>query len=137
MRSSGSGKGTLVSWSVMAVLILVEDLLFCSRIEAAAAHLAVPVIAVGEPTKALRLGPETSWEMALVDLDAQPEAALHAIRHLRERSPKQPIVGFCSHVDVDLQQRGREAGCSLVLPRSAFAQSLPALLHQAAQEARG
>lgn len=121
----------------MAVLIVVEDLLFRSRIEAAAAHLAVPVIAAADPAEVLQRGLETTpWSLALVDLDTHSEAALEAVRRLRERSPTQPIVGFCSHVDVELRQRGLEAGCSLVLPRSAFVQQLPALLQQASKETR-
>ena len=48
-----------------------------------------------------------------------------------------PVVGFFSHVEA---QRGREAaaaGCTTVLPRSAFVQKLDALLAEAASGTGG
>jgi hypothetical protein len=46
------------------------------------------------------------------------------------------VIGFLSHVQGDLQQKAHEAGCDMVLPRSAFSQNLPQLLrrHGATEE---
>jgi len=40
------------------------------------------------------------------------------------------IIGFLSHVQGDLKLRAQEAGCDMVLPRSAFSQNLPQLLRR-------
>jgi hypothetical protein len=40
------------------------------------------------------------------------------------------IIGFLSHIQGDLKLKGIEAGCDVVMPRSAFSQSLPNLLRR-------
>jgi hypothetical protein len=40
------------------------------------------------------------------------------------------IIGFLSHVQGDLKLKAHEAGCDMVLPRSAFSQNLPQLLRR-------
>ncbi|MGB7329904.1 MAG: response regulator, partial [Terriglobales bacterium] len=40
------------------------------------------------------------------------------------------IIGFLSHVQGVLKQKAHEAGCDMVLPRSAFSQNLPQLLRR-------
>jgi hypothetical protein len=49
------------------------------------------------------------------------------------------IIGFLSHVQGDLKVKAQEAGCDMVLPRSAFSQNLPQLLrrHGTPEEAEG
>jgi hypothetical protein len=39
-------------------------------------------------------------------------------------------VGFVSHVQGDLKVKAQEAGCDVVMPRSAFSQTLPSLLRR-------
>ena len=41
-----------------------------------------------------------------------------------------PIVGFVSHVQTELRQKAAAAGCDVVVPRSVFAQDLPAILER-------
>ena len=38
--------------------------------------------------------------------------------------------GFVSHVQGELKQKAQEAGCDVVMPRSAFSQTLPQLLRR-------
>jgi hypothetical protein len=40
------------------------------------------------------------------------------------------IIGFLNHLQGDLKMKGVEAGCDVVMPRSAFSQSLPNLLRR-------
>jgi len=40
------------------------------------------------------------------------------------------IVGFVSHVQGDLKVKAQEAGCDVVMPRSAFSQNLPSILRR-------
>jgi hypothetical protein len=41
------------------------------------------------------------------------------------------IVAFLSHVQVELAAQARAAGCSEIMPRSAFTQNLAAILQVA------
>jgi CheY-like chemotaxis protein len=38
------------------------------------------------------------------------------------------LVGYLSHIQGELKQQAQEAGCNMVLARSAFSQSLPQIL---------
>jgi hypothetical protein len=64
---------------------------------------------------------------------AEALAALHAEAGLAAL----PVVGFFSHVHVERAKAAREAGCTRVLPRSAFVEQLPALLALAGTGAAG
>ena len=48
-----------------------------------------------------------------------------------------PIVGFFSHVEAERGREAARAGCTTVLPRSAFVQKLDALLAEAGGSASG
>ncbi|HXG65442.1 MAG TPA: hypothetical protein VNO70_10055, partial [Blastocatellia bacterium] len=39
-----------------------------------------------------------------------------------------PIIGFLSHVQVDLKRQAEMAGCDYVIPRSLFSQALPQIV---------
>lgn len=120
------------------VLAFVDDLMFVSRIRETARGLDVTV-------KTLRRVPELVESarggagLVLVDLDstrlpvAEALAALHAEAGLEGL----PVVGFFSHVHVERAKAAREAGCTRVLPRSAFVEQLPALLALAGTGAAG
>jgi hypothetical protein len=40
------------------------------------------------------------------------------------------VIGFLSHLQGDLKAKAVEAGCDMVMPRSAFSQNLPTLLRR-------
>src|SRR5260370_443109 len=46
------------------------------------------------------------------------------------REPTISSVGFVSHVQGDLKMKAQEAGCDVVMPRSAFSQNLPSILRR-------
>ena len=35
------------------------------------------------------------------------------------------LIGYLSHIQVELKQQAQEAGCDMVLARSAFSQNMP------------
>jgi CheY-like chemotaxis protein len=69
-------------------------------------------------------------KLVLVDLNAR-QGALDAVSQLHNAGNAQPIIGFLSHVQVDLAEKARAAGCQSVLPRSTFTQNLADILGQA------
>ncbi len=108
------------------ILAIVDDLLFRAKLEAAAAQLGAPLTIAADATSVPRNG--QPWSRVLIDVNLSRADALAMIRDLRAAHPSIPIVGYCSHVQRDLQQRALEAGCTTVLARSAFVQQLPELL---------
>ena len=109
------------------VFALLDDLLFRSKLEAAAAPLKTTLLCASE-TRVLPALPEGGrFALVIVDLGLSGEDPFHAIQHLRAAWPATPIVAFGSHVDTEALARAQRAGC-LVLPRSAFVQRLPSLL---------
>ena len=108
------------------ILAIVDDLLFQGKLEAAAAQLGVPLTIAADASAVSRNGPP--WNRVLIDLNLSRGDSLAMIRELRAAHPGIPMVGYCSHVQQDLQQRALEAGCTTVLARSAFVQQLPELL---------
>lgn len=108
------------------VLAIVDDLLFRGKLEAAAAQLGTPLTIAEDAQPALRPGPGVS--RVLIDVNLSCGDALAMIRALRRAHPSLPVIGYCSHVQEDLRRQALEAGCTAVLPRSAFVRQLPELL---------
>ncbi len=113
-----------MSWQM--ILAVVDDLIFQAKLEAAAAHLGTPLTIVADAERARPSGQE--WSRVLIDLNLSGGDALAMVRQLRQAHPDLPVIGYCSHIQHDLQQQALEAGCTTVLPRSAFVQQLPELL---------
>lgn len=108
------------------MLAIVDDVLFRSKLEAAAAQLGTPLTIAADPGPVLR--PGAGWSRVLIDLNLPRGDSLAMVRTLRMAHPDLPVIGYCSHVQHDLQRQALEAGCTKVLPRSAFVQRLPELL---------
>ena len=110
------------------ILAVVDDWLFRAKLEAAAAHLGTSLTIAADAGPALQRG--SGWSRALIDLNLSRGDALAMVRDLRAAHPGLPVIGYYSHVQQDLQQQALEAGCTMVLSRSAFVQQLPELLSQ-------
>ena len=115
------------------VLAVIDDLIFRSRVEAAAAPLGMTVEAVAT-ADALGAAVHIPWPLVIVDLNATVADPLPFIAMLRRAQPTIPIIGFCAHGQVQLRQHAHEAGCTAVLPRSAMVQALHQLLADARRE---
>ena len=115
------------------VAALVDDLMFLSRIrEAAKGHgLEVKGTRTAEDTAAAAVD---GARMVFLDLDSArlPVAGALAALRANEALAGLPIVGFFSHVEAARGRAAADAGCTLVLPRSAFVQRLDGLLADAA-----
>jgi DNA-binding NarL/FixJ family response regulator len=114
----------------MPVVTIVDDLIFREKIAAVAAHLDVPLMPSTTLDVALAGLAGAMHPLVLVDLNLSTADPIEAIRAIRQAAPAASIVGFCSHIQTDLQARAREAGCSVVWPRSVFVQRLPAILSE-------
>jgi CheY-like chemotaxis protein len=112
------------------VLVAVDDLFFAAKIRTTAEHLGVEAVfprsldALGEAAR------DCAPALVIVDLHLQrydPFAV--AVRFKADETLREtPLVGFFSHVQVELQRRAAGAGFDRILPRSAFTKRLPEIL---------
>ena len=115
--------------SMMTIVAMIEDLLFRTKVEAAASRLGVPVtLAPDGPAAVQALRQAAAPLLLFVDLNHAGLDPLDAIRTVRRASPSARIIGYYAHVREELRAQAAAAGCTEVLPRSAFVQRLPTLL---------
>lgn len=113
-----------------SVLVAVDDLFFAAKIRATAEHLGVEVWFPRSPEALGEAAKNCAPSLVVVDLHLQrhdPFAVAHRFKS-DETLREIPLVGFFSHVQVELQRRAVEAGFDRVLPRSAFTKRLPEIL---------
>ena len=117
------------------VWIFVDDLIFLSKIEDTARMVGVAVKVAG-PDQLIKGCEGEPATAVLIDLNHRSGRALEVIRALKGESQKGAVqvLGYLSHVQTDLAAAARQAGCDLVLPRSAFVQQLPGLLQKLAEK---
>ena len=111
----------------MAVLAIVDDLFFRTKIEAAAAQAGIPLVVAGDAT-AIKQAAGRSWQLVILDLHLSSSDPFQIICDLRSAHPALPMVSYYPHVETHAPLQATQAGCTLVLPRSAFIQRLPELL---------
>lgn len=102
------------------IVALVKDLMFASRVRAAAPEA---LVARSREAVVEAVGPAT--RLVIVELEAP--GSLAVVEAVRARAPGVRLVAFGPHVMEDLLRRAGEAGAE-VLPRGAFVQRLSALV---------
>jgi len=116
------------------IFCLIDDLFFLAKIQEVARKLNVKVEFIkSEKEFDEKEGQEGDEKPSLiiVDLNSNSIKPLTVIPKLRSRFKKSTsIVGFVSHVQGDLKVKAQEAGCDVVMPRSAFSQNLPSILRR-------
>ena len=115
------------------VLALVDDLFFQSKMAETARHVGVTLqtVSSGAALVAAVAAPAaTAPRLLLVDLNAR-QGPLEAIESLHASGNSLPVIAFLSHVQVELAERARAAGCRQVMPRSQFTAGLADILRQA------
>jgi CheY-like chemotaxis protein len=112
------------------VLAVVDDLLFGSKLRAAAQAAGQPIVFVRQREDILGPMRAHSPDLVIVDLDRDmldPIGAILAIRSAPEWA-RVSLAGFASHVHGERMQQARDAGCNQVFARSAFVAALPDLM---------
>jgi CheY-like chemotaxis protein len=107
-------------------LLLSDDLIFSSRITGTAQALGLTVKVARSAAALVALAWQEPPSGVIVDLANPGLDVPELLRQLREGCPVMPqVVAYGSHVDAAGLKAAREAGCDLVLPRSAFVEKLP------------
>ena len=113
-----------------AVVAVVTDLFFMTKISSTAGALGVPVEVVRTLDELSERLTDRRGALVLIDLEADGVVAAEAIRLCKQAAHRRRIVAFGPHVRTDLITAAREAGADEVLARSAFVARLPALLKE-------
>ena len=115
------------------IFAFVDDLFFVAKIQEISRKLNVKVEFVktdkdiAEKTENVEEKPS----LIIVDLNSNGIKPLPVITKMRSKYKKATsIVGFVSHVQGDLKVKAQEAGCDVVMPRSAFSQNLANILRR-------
>ncbi len=113
------------------IVVVVEDLLFLSKILETARRLSVPVQSAGPDDLQKELD-GVRPRAVILDLNHRSGDAIEMLRVMKSNQATRDIrvVGFLSHVQSGLAQEAREAGCDQILARSAFSQRLPEILRE-------
>jgi DNA-binding NarL/FixJ family response regulator len=114
-------------------IALIDDLFFLAKVHETAKHTGVTLETASTGEQLLKAAEGSPAALILVDLNAK-RGALSAVEHLCSASaPSNPrrVIAFLSHVQTDLAERARAAGCTDVMPRSKFTQNLAEILRGA------
>jgi hypothetical protein len=117
------------------IYCFIEDLFFLAKIQEAARKVGVKVGFVkADKDIVSRLAdvPEGCRPSLIVfDLNNVSAKPLTLIPRLKSKMKRgTSVIGFLSHLQGDLKAKAMEAGCDMVMPRSAFSQNLPNLLRR-------
>jgi CheY-like chemotaxis protein len=111
------------------VLAVLEDLFFTVKINESAKRAGLGVAFVKSEQDVLE---QVKHKPALIifDLNFHGIDPLKLIRKLKsdEHTKGISLIGYLSHIQGEPKQQAQEAGCNMVLARSAFSQNLPQIL---------
>ncbi len=107
------------------VIAVVSDLFFSVKMSDAAKRTGLELEFVKEPDQ-VREKAATKPSLIILDLNFDAVAPLERIRELKSNDETKGItlLGYLSHVQGELKQAAQEAGCNLVMARSAFSTNL-------------
>ena len=112
------------------IIAVVDDLFFAAKIRTTAELLDVAIEFKRDADALLAAAHQEPPALIIFDLHAQCFDPFTLAEQLKtdEVLRAVPLVGFFSHVQVELQRRAREAGFDHIMARSVFVKELPALL---------
>jgi PleD family two-component response regulator len=111
------------------VLAVVSDLFFTVKIVDAAKRAGMALEMVKDPHEVL-VKAKSKPNVIIIDLnfdDAQPLELIAQIKASAECKGVS-LIGYLSHVQGELKQAAQDAGCDMVMARSAFSQNLHQIL---------
>jgi CheY-like chemotaxis protein len=110
-------------------LLLSDDLIFTSRITGVGRDLGLTIKAARTLDALDALARQEVPACVLLDLAFPGLSVADLVRRLGEACAVMPrLVAYGAHVDAAGLRSARQAGCDVVLPRSAFVEELPSKL---------
>ena len=122
-------------------IVLIDDLFFQAKLLETAKLTGISLQTVATGEQLLKAAAANPAALVIVDLNSR-QGSLDAVEQLckanlepgvESNGPGNPrrVIGFLSHVQTELAERARAAGCQDVMPRSKFTQNLAAILRGA------
>jgi CheY-like chemotaxis protein len=129
-------------------LALVDDIFFQAKMTETARQSGVELKTFINSDALLRAAAENPGATLLLDLNSRAGKPLETLTRLRElaqanaasdatppgNGARRRVIAFLSHVQTDLAEQARAAGCDEVMPRSKFTAELPRILSDARTE---
>ena len=115
---------------IRTIVAVVDDMFFVSKIRATGKALGM-IVKFPRTAEAFRLIIDDEPPVLIVvDLHNEKIDPFDVAKEVKENEALSgiPLLGFFSHVQVELQKRAREAGYDEILPRSLFARDLANIL---------
>jgi CheY-like chemotaxis protein len=111
------------------VAVIVDDMFFAAKILGAAQAAGKEILRIKSDEQLREITTDLP-SLTVIDLNSDRIDPLRAIQFLKSdpRSSAIPVVGFLSHIQVELKRQAEEAGCDYVIPRSVFSQMLPEII---------
>ncbi|HEV3332445.1 MAG TPA: response regulator [Bryobacteraceae bacterium] len=108
------------------VVAVVSDLFFSVKLTEAAKRSGLALEFVKEGNLVLEKASEKP-SLIIFDLNFEAVEPLKLITSLKAKPETKSIslIGYLSHIQAELKQQAQEAGCDMVMARSAFSQNLP------------
>jgi PleD family two-component response regulator len=108
------------------VLAVVSDLFFTVKLTEAAKRSGLALEFVKEPKDVIEKA-QTKPSLIIFDLNFESAQPLKLITKLKSKTETKGIslIGYLSHIQAELKQQAQEAGCDMVMARSALSQNLP------------
>jgi PleD family two-component response regulator len=108
------------------VIAVVNDLFFSVKLTEAAKRAGMSLEFVKDPGEVLEKA-KGRPQLIVLDLNFESADPLMLIGALKGSADTKGIslIGYLSHVQVELKQQAQEAGCDMVMARSALSQNLP------------
>ncbi len=126
-------------------IALIDDIFFLAKVHETAKHTGITLETASTGEQLLKAAAASPAALILVDLNAR-QGAMDAVERLCAANgapgsaansathgagnPRR-VIAFLSHVQTDLAERARAAGCAEVMPRSRFTQNLAEILRGA------
>ena len=116
-----------------AAVAAVDDVFFASKLKEAAHGVGVELLFTRSIGETVESAARAGARLVILDLNGEGYSRVEALKALKAdpRTRGAFVVGYFSHVMVELKAEAEGAGCNLVLARSAFVKRLPAILKDA------
>jgi PleD family two-component response regulator len=108
------------------VLAVVSDLFFSVKLTDAAKRNGLAIEFIKESQQLLDTALDQHPSLIVFDLNFEDPEPLKLISKLKSKAETKGIslIGYLSHVQGELKMQAQEAGCDMVMARSAFSQNL-------------
>jgi len=112
------------------VLAFVDDLFFQAKLLETAKQVGVELRTCVTLDSLSAEIERSAPKLVIVDLSAASDP-FEALKRVHASGAEIPLIAFLSHVQTELAERARAAGCRDVMPRSKFTQNMATILERA------